>query len=102
MPRTPKTAKTPKAANKTKISPIGKGQKPITAFTVSKAVEKVQGNFMVFQLQEFHIGVSWLGYSRVLISENSWKIKVVRVFPMVILSEFRMGQHKGKTHPTLL
>jgi len=42
MPRTPKTAKTPKAANKTKISPIGKGQKSITAFTVSKAVEKVQ------------------------------------------------------------
>ena len=47
MPRTPKTAKTPKAANKTKISPIGKGQKSITAFTVSKAVEKVQGNFTV-------------------------------------------------------
>ena len=45
MPRTPKTAKTPKAANKTKISPIGKGQKSITAFTVSKAVEKVQGKF---------------------------------------------------------
>ena len=48
MPRTPKTAKTPKAANKTKISPIGKGQKSITAFTVSKAVEKVQGNFTLF------------------------------------------------------
>lgn len=50
MPRTPKTAKTPKAANKTKISPAGKGQKSITAFTVPKAVEKVQGNFMVFHL----------------------------------------------------
>ena len=48
MPRTPKAAKTPKAANKPKISPIGKGQKSITAFTVSKAVEKVQGNFTLF------------------------------------------------------
>ena len=46
MPRTPRTAKTPKPGSKTKISP--KGQKSITDFTVSKAVEKVQGKFMVF------------------------------------------------------
>ena len=60
MPRTPKTAKTPKAANKTKISPAGKGQKSITAFTVPKAVEKVQGNFMVFHLSINPCG-AWSG-----------------------------------------
>ena len=53
MPRTPRTAKTPKPGTKTKISP--KGQKSITDFTVSKAVEKVHGKFMVFDTLKCHV-----------------------------------------------